>query len=181
MSSWRTSQNSNYSFHGWSFAGLVGISTSRGDLLRLTMAGSDKMFSVSLGGNKLQEAGTFGIGIREISCQKASDLISEKSFLREKDREDTMQFEGRRKAFYFASASRWKSCFGKWSFKDWECLFSAYYSGPFMTVYKINRPHGFKTLRLFSIVRLEIFILGQTIFDSRKLILKRHAIINHNK
>lgn len=34
----------------------------------------------------MQETGTFGIGIREISCQKASDLISTKSFLRGRDR-----------------------------------------------------------------------------------------------
>jgi len=41
----------------------VGISTSGGDLLRLKTAGLDKMFSVK---NKMQETGTFGIGIREI-------------------------------------------------------------------------------------------------------------------
>lgn len=82
----------------------MGISASGGDLLRLTTAGLDKMFSISLGENELQEARTFGIGIREISCQKVSDLIGKKSFLRDRDREDHLfrtHFEERRKAFLF--------------------------------------------------------------------------------
>lgn len=59
----------------------------------------------------MQETGTFGIGIREISCQNASDLISTKSFLRGRDFFLIMLehvFEGRTKTF---SQLRWKNCY----------------------------------------------------------------------